>query len=100
MDDSKLHETNVHDLSLGVIHALAMVDVKALSYVQLRRLYAALKHKIDDVSQEAIWGFSPHGKLSENLLKEVFNVHWGADPEEPLWAKDRIPETKLLVSTP
>lgn len=53
MDDSKIHETNVHDLSLGVIHALAMVDVKALSYVQLRRLYAALKHKIDDVSQEA-----------------------------------------------
>lgn len=53
MNDPKTHETNVHDLSLGVIHALAMVDVKALSYVQLRRLYAALKHKIDDVSQES-----------------------------------------------
>ena len=53
MSDATIHETNVHDLSLGVIHALAMVDVKVLSYVQLRRLYAALKHSIDDVAQEA-----------------------------------------------
>ncbi len=53
MDESEIHETNVHDLSLGVIHALAMVDVKALSYVQLRRLHAAMKHRIDDVSEEA-----------------------------------------------
>jgi len=52
MDYAKIRETNVHDLSLGVIHALEMVDVKAMSYVQLRRLYAALRHKIDDVSEE------------------------------------------------
>ena len=36
------HETDIHDLALGVIHALKMVDVSAMSYVQLRRLYAAL----------------------------------------------------------
>ena len=52
MAESTTRETDVHDLSLGVIHALAMLDVKALSYVQLRRLNAALLHAGDDVSQE------------------------------------------------
>lgn len=36
---------------------------------------------IDDVSQEAIWGFSPHAKESEPLLADVFRARWGADPE-------------------
>ena len=45
-------ETDTHDLSLGVIHALAMVDVKLLSYVQLRRLYASLVKSKDDVKTE------------------------------------------------
>ena len=45
-------ETDIHDLSLGVIHALAMVNARALSYVQLRRLYAALVHAADDVESE------------------------------------------------
>lgn len=48
------HETGVHDLALGVIHALKMVDVKALSYVQLRRLYASLVHTCNLVDQEII----------------------------------------------
>jgi hypothetical protein len=43
----------------------------------LWRYYANL----DDVSQEAIWGFSPHGKLAEPMLREIFAVRWGADPE-------------------
>jgi hypothetical protein len=46
------HESDVHDLSLSVIHALAMVDVKALSYMQLRRLFAALTHALEDVERE------------------------------------------------
>ena len=50
--DSPTHETDVHDLSLGVIHALRMVDVKVLSYVQLRRLYAALLEATNDVDEE------------------------------------------------
>ena len=47
-------ETDIHDLSLSVIHALAMVDVKVLSYMQLRRLYAALTHAREDVEQETL----------------------------------------------
>ena len=43
------HETDIHDLSLGVIHALRMLDESALSYSQLRRLYAALKHTTEQV---------------------------------------------------
>jgi hypothetical protein len=50
--DRNTHETDVHDLSLSVIHALAMVDVKVLSYLQLRRLYAALTHARDSVETE------------------------------------------------
>lgn len=46
------HETDVHDLSLGVIHAIKMMDVKALSYVQLRRLYAAFRHAVGEVETE------------------------------------------------
>lgn len=46
------HETDVHDLSLGVIHALKIVDAKALSYAQLRRLYAALRHMTSEVEAE------------------------------------------------
>ena len=52
MSDPDIQETNVHDLSLGVIHALSMVDVKALSYVQLRRLNAALIHASEQVAIE------------------------------------------------
>ena len=46
------HETDIHDLSLGVIHALKMLDVKALSYAQLRRLYAALLSVTTDLEAE------------------------------------------------
>ena len=52
MTDNSTRETDLHDLSLGVIHALAIVDVKSLSYMQLRRLYAALTHSSDDVATE------------------------------------------------
>ncbi len=50
--DNSTHETDVHDLSLGVIQALRIVDVEALSYVQLRRLYAALVAATNDVDAE------------------------------------------------
>ena len=45
------------------------------------RYYADL----DDVSQEAIWGFSPHAKRAERLLTEVFHARWGVDPEPFPW---------------
>jgi hypothetical protein len=38
---------------------------------------------LDDVSQEAAWGFSPHGKLAEPLLDAVFHTPWGADAPPP-----------------
>ncbi|MFT3921738.1 MAG: hypothetical protein QM778_04315 [Myxococcales bacterium] len=41
----------------------------------LWRYYADL----DDVSQEDIWGFSPHGKLAEPMLSQVFRWSWAAD---------------------
>jgi hypothetical protein len=43
------------------------------------RYYASL----DDVSQEDVWGFSPHGKLAEPLLDRVFDLAWGSDPDGP-----------------
>ena len=52
MADSDTQKTDLHDLSLNVIHALALLDVKQLSYVQLRRLYAALTHAVEDVAKE------------------------------------------------
>lgn len=51
MGDPK-HETDTHDLTLGVIHAVKMLDVAALSYVQLRRLYAALVYMTTKVDKE------------------------------------------------
>lgn len=41
------------------------------------RYYADL----DDVSQEDAWGFSPHGKRSEQLLRRTFHWAWGSDPQ-------------------
>ena len=41
------------------------------------RYYANL----DDVSQEAVWGFSPHAKLAEGALERIFARRWAADPK-------------------
>ncbi|MBX7192659.1 MAG: hypothetical protein K1X94_11405 [Sandaracinaceae bacterium] len=48
----------------------------------LWRYYANL----DDVSQEAIWGFSTHGKMGEPMLTSVFGARFGQehDPLEDL----------------
>jgi hypothetical protein len=44
----------------------------------LWRYYADL----DDVSQEDPWGFSPHAKLAEPVLQQVFGWRWGSDPPD------------------
>lgn len=44
------------------------------------RYYAHL----DDVSQEAIWGFSPHAKEAERVLRAAFAASFGADAPRPL----------------
>ena len=41
----------------------------------LWRYYADL----DDISQEAAWGFSPHAKLAERVLGNVFHAEWASD---------------------
>ncbi len=46
------------------------------------RYYADL----DDISQEPPWGFSPHGKQAERLLRAAFAVRWGADPSPWPWS--------------
>jgi hypothetical protein len=45
------------------------------------RYYADL----DDISQEAAWGFSPHAKLAERVLQNVFGSAWAADSDDHGW---------------
>lgn len=52
------------------------------------RYYADL----DDVSQEAIWGFSPHAKRAERLLERVFASPWGADVGPYAWVDEPLGE--------
>jgi hypothetical protein len=54
------------------------------------RYYADL----DDVSQEAIWGFSPHGKSAEPFLAGVFESRFAADPDpfEHVWSEPAADE--------
>lgn len=58
------------------------------------RYYANL----DDVSQEAAWGFSPHAKRAERELERIFSQRWAADPAaafgeaNPLAPRERWPE--------
>ncbi|HJK95134.1 MAG: hypothetical protein CMH59_06755 [Myxococcales bacterium] len=63
------------------------------------RYYATL----EDVSQEAIWGFSPHAKMAEPLLVETFDARWAVDPipwpwstGEPVPAPDPLPPVPPL----
>lgn len=68
------------------------------------RYYADL----DDVSQEAIWGFSPHAKHAERVLERVYASPWAADPDLYAWIDDPPPpatwadvlaETERLISS-
>lgn len=52
MADSNTQKKELRDASLSVIHALSVLDVKALSYVQLRRLNAALSDAAQAVARE------------------------------------------------
>jgi hypothetical protein len=61
------------------------------------RYYANL----DDVSQEAAWGFSPHAKAAERVLDDRFGQRWAADPDrapwQPLLASPRERWPELLI---
>ena len=52
MSAAEIDDTNVQDVSLNVIRALGTLDVKSQSYVQLRRLSAALIQVGDQVATE------------------------------------------------
>jgi len=61
------------------------------------RYYASL----DDVSQEAWWGFSPHTKLAEDVLRDAFAAPWASDPSSFVF--DRVPvawQTPLFPGDP
>ncbi|HJL19261.1 MAG TPA: hypothetical protein RMH99_26590 [Sandaracinaceae bacterium LLY-WYZ-13_1] len=57
------------------------------------RYYADL----DDVSQEAIWGFSPHGKRAERVLERVFAQRFGVDPDPWGWLRAPAPPPPTLA---
>jgi hypothetical protein len=59
----------------------------------LWRYYANL----DDVSQEAIWGFSPHGKRAERVLRAVFAASFASDPELVFPPPPTWPDPLVLV---
>ncbi|MFT5354575.1 MAG: hypothetical protein ACI9KE_001782 [Polyangiales bacterium] len=48
------------------------------------RYYAHLH----DISQESEWGFSPHGKMAERVLRLSFGERFAADPSP--WAWERL----------
>jgi hypothetical protein len=50
------------------------------------RYYANL----DDVSQEAAWGFSPHAKQAERVLERIFGQRWAADPVARPWESSAL----------
>ena len=52
MAKSKTGKTDVRDLSSEVIQAIDQLDLKALSYVQLRRLNATVMQAVGDVNEE------------------------------------------------
>ncbi len=82
------------------LHAIAAAAAERSDIVGffVWRYYANL----DDVSQEAIWGFSPHGKLAEQVLSAIFRSRWGADPRTPTWfplalsPRDHFAETFVM----
>ncbi|MFQ5549353.1 MAG: hypothetical protein ACE5FV_13740 [Woeseia sp.] len=52
MAESETTQTDILDPSLGVIQALERLDVKSLSYIQLRRLYAVLMDAVDQLARD------------------------------------------------
>ena len=66
--------------ALSALMGAAAQEPSILGFL-LWRYYANL----DDVSQEAPWGFSPHGKLAEPLLKAVFKSDWTSDDIAEPW---------------
>jgi hypothetical protein len=70
--------------------ALAALAGAAASREFVRGLFVWRYYaNLDDVSQEAVWGFSPHGKVAEPVLERIFALPWAADPVRAPW--ERVP---------
>ena len=52
MSKPRSTEAGVQDTSQDVIQAIEQVDLKTLSYIQLRRLYATVMQAVDSMSEE------------------------------------------------
>ena len=53
MSETAQHETKGQDTSLNAINALSVLDLGALSFVQLKRLEKILQQACDDVAGES-----------------------------------------------
>lgn len=53
MTESAARKSTGIDQSLAIINSLAMLDLNALSFVQLKRLQKALAHACTDVTKES-----------------------------------------------
>lgn len=52
MTESNNRQSKQHDRAQDVIDAIEKVELKALSYTELRRLYAIVMQAVDDVNEE------------------------------------------------
>ena len=52
MAESKKSQAHAEDTSLDAIESIENIDLKAMSYIQLRRLYATVMQAVDNVSKE------------------------------------------------
>jgi hypothetical protein len=52
MANSKTSKTDERDASLGFVQAIDQLDLKAFSFIQLRRTYTALMQAAADVDEE------------------------------------------------
>jgi hypothetical protein len=78
----------MHDVAIDEweqARALSALMGAAITQPAFRGLFVWRYYaNLDDVSQEASWGFSPHGKLAEPLLSNVFQTPWAGDPDPTL----------------
>jgi hypothetical protein len=79
---------DMHDVAIDEweqARALSALMGAAITQPAFRGLFVWRYYaNLDDVSQEASWGFSPHGKLAEPLLSNVFQTPWAGDPDPTL----------------
>jgi hypothetical protein len=52
MADPKTSQHDVSDPSQSIIEAIEQIDLKSMTYTQLRRMYATVMQAVDDVNEE------------------------------------------------